>query len=66
MTKIFPRTEYSDDIRINVFVGIRCEDFVWCNLSPGDKFIEKAVWRDASVRDGLLCGIESHAKSPSR
>jgi hypothetical protein len=60
MTKIFPRTEYPEDTRINVCVGVANEDFVWCIPAPDDKFIEKAVWRNTSVKDALFRGMEIH------
>jgi hypothetical protein len=60
MPKILPRTEHFDDIRINVCVGVRSEDFVGRSPTPGDKFIEEVVRRNTSVMDALFRGMVSH------
>lgn len=63
MAKILPRPEHSDDIRINVRAVVTHEDFIWRSPALVDKLIEKRVRRNASVKDLLFRGMESHGQS---
>jgi hypothetical protein len=60
MSKVLPRTEHSNDIRIDLSLRVRKEYIVGSGPAPGDKFIQEIVRRNTPVMDALFGGMISH------
>jgi hypothetical protein len=63
MAKILPRTEHSEDIRVDIRLGVGDEDIVRRSPAPGDKLIEEVVRGIPRLETGCFVAWKGMASS---